>query len=133
MHVVLLALLALEAGAVTDQFQERDYKYAAPDGSTHLVKYRLLSPEKIEPGKKYPLVLFLHGAGERGSDNQSQLKYFPTWMAAPDMRAKYPCFIIAPQCPIGKKWVEVPWDKSVSPADAQESVRADAASDRHDG
>ena len=34
--------------------------------------YRLLRPEVVKPGKKYPLVLFLHGAGERGNDNERQ-------------------------------------------------------------
>jgi predicted peptidase len=115
MHVILMALLAMEVGAV-DQYQERTYTSAAPDGTSHAFKYRLLSPEKIEPGKQYPLVLFLHGAGERGDDNKSQLKYFPEWMAAAEMRAKYPCFILAPQCPNGSKWVELPWDSRVSQA-----------------
>jgi predicted peptidase len=114
MHAILLALMALEVGAVTDLYQARDYKDASADGASHVVEYRLLSPEKIEPGKRYPLVLFLHGAGERGDDNKSQLKYFPEWMAAPAMRAKYPCFILAPQCPNNEKWVDVPWDKSTS-------------------
>ena len=71
MHVILMALLALEVGAV-DQYQARAYTYAAPDGTSHVVKFRLLAPEKIEPGKKYPLVLFLHGAGERGDDNKGR-------------------------------------------------------------
>jgi predicted peptidase len=126
MHAILLAVLALEAGAVTDQYQERTYTYAAPDGTSHAIKYRLLSPEKIEPGKKYPLVLFLHGAGERGDDNKAQLKFFPEWMAAADMRAKYPCFILAPQCPNGSKWVELPWDSKVSqdmPKEPSEPMR----------
>lgn len=114
MIAILLAILALEAGAVTDQYQTREYKFTAADGVGHAIKYRLLVPEKVEPGHKYPLVLFLHGAGERGDDNQLQLKYFPTWMAEPAMRAKYPCFIIALQCPNDQKWVDVPWDKSTS-------------------
>ena len=37
--------------------------------------YRLLKPKEIEAGKKYPLVIFLHGAGERGKDNEAQLKH----------------------------------------------------------
>ena len=80
----------------------------------------MLSPEKIEPGKKYPLVLFLHGAGERGDDNKSQLQYFPEWMATADMRAKYPCFILAPQCPDDEKWVDVSWDSENFSRHAQE-------------
>ncbi len=65
--------------------------------------------ESIEPGKKYPVVLFLHGAGERGDDNIMQLKHFPVVMATSENRAKYPCFLIAPQCRSGKKWADVNW------------------------
>ena len=114
MSALLLAILALEAGAVTDTIHERNYVYKTDDGATHTFKYRLLTPEKIEPGKKYPVVLFLHGAGERGNDDTAQLKYLPTWMAAPKMRAAYPCFLIAPQCPSGEKWVDSPWNKRTS-------------------
>ena len=39
------------------------------------LNYRKLKPPTIEKGKQYPLVIFLHGAGERGSDNESQLRY----------------------------------------------------------
>lgn len=76
--------------------------------------YRLLQPAKIEPGKKYPVVLFLHGAGERGDDNVSQLKYFPQMMAQPEYRKKYPCFIVAPQCRRGKMWVNLDWSSRQS-------------------
>ena len=31
-------------------------------------KYVKYLPKDFEPGKKYPLVFFLHGAGERGED-----------------------------------------------------------------
>jgi predicted peptidase len=69
--------------------------------------YRLLKPAKVEDGHKYPLVIFLHGAGERGSDNEKQLIHGVSQFAA--NRDEYPCFLIAPQCPDGKKWVEVDW------------------------
>lgn len=69
--------------------------------------YRLLKPLKIEDGKKYPLVVFLHGAGERGTDNEKQLVHGVPQFAA--NLEKYPCFLIAPQCPDGKRWVEVDW------------------------
>ncbi len=84
------------------------------DGKDETFKYRLLKPAKIEAGKKYPLVLFLHGAGERGDDNKSQLKYFPTWMAEDKNREKFPCYVIAPQCRTGKKWAEVDWSAATS-------------------
>ena len=111
MNALLLVVFALEAGNVTDVIQERTYNYKSDDGASDSFKYRLLAPDRIEPEKKYPVVLFLHGAGERGDDNKAQLKYLPTWMAEPKMRAAYPCFLIAPQVPNNQKWVNAPWDK----------------------
>jgi predicted peptidase len=73
--------------------------------------YRLLGPKSITPGTRYPLVIFLHGAGERGNDNLSQLKYFPTWMAEQSARQAHPCFVLAPQCRDEQKWVDVDWSK----------------------
>jgi predicted peptidase len=66
--------------------------------------YRLLKPEKIEPGKKYPVVLFLHGMGERGTDNAKQLKNGATRLADADLRSKHPCFLLVPQCPTSSFW-----------------------------
>lgn len=37
--------------------------------------YRILLPEGYKSTKKYPLVVFLHGSGERGNDNEAQLKH----------------------------------------------------------
>jgi predicted peptidase len=69
--------------------------------------YRLLSPEAIESGKTYPLVVFLHGAGERGDDNAAQLVHGIVEFCRPENRKKYPCFLVAPQCPKGKSWAKI--------------------------
>lgn len=73
--------------------------------------YRLMIPEGYDPQgtEKYPLVLFLHGAGERGDDNLKQLVHGTKEFAKPEVRKKYPAFVLAPQCPDGKRWVEVDW------------------------
>ena len=39
------------------------------------LNYRILKPLDYDQNQQYPVHLFLHGAGERGSDNNSQLKY----------------------------------------------------------
>lgn len=78
------------------------------------VTSRLLRPPQIEPGKTYPVVLFLHGAGERGTDNEEQLAYLPTWLAEPAMQERYPCYLVAPQCRPDHRWVEVAWDDVAS-------------------
>lgn len=76
--------------------------------------YRLLLPEKAErldpgsPAVRYPLVLCLHGAGERGTDNIAQLgNGFGSLLL--DSRATFPCVAVVPQCPPGQRWVEVDW------------------------
>ena len=68
--------------------------------------YRLLPPRQVVEGERYPLVLFLHGAGERGDDNQAQLRHFPVRMAAEEYRDRFPCFLLAPQCPEGAVWAD---------------------------
>lgn len=73
--------------------------------------YCLLTPANFRPDadQKYPLVIFLHGAGERGTDNRAQLVHCTGKFLEPDVRKEFPCFVIAPQCPQGQRWVEVDW------------------------
>ena len=56
-------------------------------------------PAEKKGEKKSPLVLFLHGAGERGNDNEKQLVHGGQMWLNPVNREKYPAFILAPQCP----------------------------------
>ncbi len=87
-----------------------------------VLRYRLLVPDEFDAGKKYPLVVFLHGAGERGEDNEAQLRWAVADLTSPDNRKKYPCFLVAPQCPTNQKWVEVDWSAPShdQPADPSE-------------
>jgi predicted peptidase len=85
------------------------HQYAGVGGQ--VLPYRLLKPKKIEPGQSYPLVLFLHGAGERGIDNAGQLVHGAGAFATAENRRKHPCFVVAPQCPLDRRWVEVDWSQ----------------------
>ena len=102
------------AASAQDEFEAlfESRKHQAKNG--HELNYRLMSPEKIEEGQSYPLVLFLHGAGERGDDNAAQLVHVVEELATPEMRKRNPCFVLAPQCPEGQKWVEIDWSKPTS-------------------
>lgn len=71
--------------------------------------YRLLRPKDYDANQRYPLVMFFHGAGERGNDNVKQLVHGMNDFASDDVMAKYPCFVVAPQCPNGVQWVDTPW------------------------
>lgn len=111
----LFALLALLTGGawgvVAEEPEAREYT----DTTGKKLPYRLFKPEKIEPGKKYPLVLLLHGAGERGSDNKIQLTWW--WKSGQRSLLTSPAFVesgafaLCPQCPSEKQWVDVPWSK----------------------
>jgi predicted peptidase len=73
-----------------------------------------MKPIDYKPGKKYPLVVFLHGAGERGDDNLAQLKHAAKDFALDERRRQYPAYVLFPQCPKDKKWVDVDWSKETS-------------------
>ena len=66
--------------------------------------YKELLPDDYNPQARYPLVLFLHGAGERGSDNQAQLTHGSRMFTNPVNRGKYPAIVLFPQCPKEKFW-----------------------------
>lgn len=71
--------------------------------------YRLFVPRPMRttPG----LLLFLHGAGERGSDNQAQLKNDALAWVQPALHDQHPTVVVFPQCPADATWVDAPWDE----------------------
>ncbi|WP_051295831.1 dienelactone hydrolase family protein [Eisenibacter elegans] len=70
--------------------------------------YRIYSPSHQDEAVKYPLIVFLHGAGERGHDNNAQLTHAAAWLTLTQLQAK-PCFVLVPQCPPNARWVETDW------------------------
>ena len=80
--------------------------YTSPTGI--LVPYRLYVPPNYDPLKTYPLTLFLHGAGERGTDNRLQLTGQMGELAFVNQTLE-PIFMLAPQCPLGQQWVNTPF------------------------
>jgi len=68
--------------------------------------YRQLYPDANRV-RKYPLVIFLHGSGERGNDNEAQLKWGAHNFASDKNLTLYPAFVIAPQCPTGAGWANI--------------------------
>lgn len=103
----ILVLCSIEAGSAADmavRFQARLF-----NKNEFTLPYRLLVPVHYDATKRYPLILFLHGSDERGTDNIRQLYVGLDIFAAEARMQRYPCFIIAPQCPAGMKWADVDW------------------------
>ncbi|MEG2405245.1 MAG: alpha/beta hydrolase-fold protein [Oscillospiraceae bacterium] len=68
--------------------------------------YNIYVPQGYDESKEYPLVLFMHGSGERGTDNVKQAtknSIMQTLLSEENLQ-KYPCIVIAPQCPEDKRW-----------------------------
>ncbi|MES1171662.1 MAG: prolyl oligopeptidase family serine peptidase [Bacteroidota bacterium] len=80
-------------------------------GAGHTLPYRLFVPRGADHKGKYPLVVFLHGSGGRGTDNRRQLtdQAAPLVFVQPENQARWPVFMLAPQCPPDQQWVDMPW------------------------
>ena len=81
--------------------------WTGADGN--VLPYRLHVPAQAEQGRRYPLVVHMHGAGSRGTNNIDQIRTggadFIGWASA-----KGEDFVfLAPQCPKDRQWVGVPW------------------------
>jgi len=72
-------------------------KQIGKDGVT--MPYRILMPENMAKGAKYPLFLVMHGMGLRGTDNEQQLARGAYLFIQPENRVKYPCIALYPQAP----------------------------------
>tara|TARA_B100002051_G_scaffold232604_1_gene231363 strand:- start:110 stop:886 length:777 start_codon:yes stop_codon:yes gene_type:complete len=68
------------------------------------LNYRILYPKNFDDSKTYPLTLFLHGIGERGDDNELQLKYIDKVFLNSQNYNDFPSFVIFPQAPLTDNW-----------------------------
>lgn len=70
--------------------------------------YKIYFPKGFfNSGKQFPLVLFLHGAGERGNDNENQLTHIAPILSSQSVQEKYPSILVFPQCPKDGYWAHV--------------------------
>lgn len=72
-----------------------------------ILPYRILYPQNFKKNQKYPLLIVLHGAGERGNENQLQLTHGASLFVQDDVRKKFPAIVIFPQCPTDSYWSNV--------------------------
>ncbi|MEJ6952367.1 prolyl oligopeptidase family serine peptidase [Natronospora cellulosivora (SeqCode)] len=89
---------------IVDEFQNFIYQ----DETREEMPYSLYIPANYDPDISYPLVLFLHGAGERGFNNQVHLKANMgaiVW-AEDKVQSKYSAFVLAPQAPQNSGWTQ---------------------------
>ena len=76
--------------------------------------YRLLLPENYDAAKKYPLILFMHGSGERGTNNTSQLIHGGALFLRDSIRKGYPAIVVLPQGSPDGTWANATGEKDTS-------------------
>ncbi len=103
LSVIILLLSAFMLNAQDFSLFEK-YRFIQ-NGDT--LPYRILLPENFDVNKKYPLVLFLHGRGESGNDNEKQLVHGAKLFTDPANRKKYPAIVVFPQNPYQYYWSNV--------------------------
>lgn len=85
--------------------EERSFSKEVFTSKTNFeLPYRLLKPDKIKTGETYPLVIFLHGSGERGNDNEKQLVHIAPSFLTDEYMQNHPTYVIFPQCPEEQSW-----------------------------
>jgi len=84
------------------------FSYEMFEGTDATLPYRLYVPFNYDPQKEYPILLNLHGAGLRGTDNDRPLNFIDEAMKNPNLTADE-CIILFPQCPGDEKWVDASW------------------------
>ncbi|ULQ57749.1 prolyl oligopeptidase family serine peptidase [Flavihumibacter rivuli] len=114
--IVLLFIVALLPAFILraqDMGLFEKKQFVSSKGDT--LRYRILLPKQYDPSRKYPLVVFLHGAGERGSDNEKQLTHGAKLFLDEKNREQFPCIVVFPQCPANDYWASVSIDRSKQP------------------
>lgn len=106
-YLGFLLLMCMSVTHAQDYSHYQKKHFIAGDDT---LPYRLLLPLKYDPTKKYPLVFFMHGAGERGSDNEKQLTHGGQLFLREDVRKDYPAIVVFPQCPRNSFWSNVAFD-----------------------
>lgn len=95
---------------------------AVAEGSLH---YWLFLPENYSKDKKFPLMLFLHGAGERGDNNLPLVKVHGPPKLVESTRKDFPFIVVSPQCPKGSWWNTEHLFKLLDEVEAKYSVAKD--------
>lgn len=111
--LVVGIILLMSNGAVAQQQELYEAKMFI--NNTDTLNYRIMYPKDFSEDKQYPLVLFLHGAGERGSNNASQLVHGSNLFANEKHRDSFPAIVIFPQCPQDDYWANASVDRTTRP------------------
>lgn len=120
--LLVAAVLSLQAQRVETGFLDRTVNVG---GQTY--RYQVYVPANYAKPERWPVILFLHGAGERGADGliQTNVGLAPAIRQAP---GRFPAIVIFPQVPADSQWVGAPADAALAAlAQTMREFRTDPA------
>ena len=96
--------------AVSTCFVAMSYQYTGGRYNDETIRFRFRMPDTVQPGKKYPLVVWLHGQGESGECNERQLAHMQSMIELLAGPQKLDFYVLVTQCPGDNRG----WGHSVS-------------------
>lgn len=107
--LILIIMSSLAAAGQSRGDFQGQYDFGSYKASNGLVvNYRMMTPDTtlVEEARSelFPLIVFMHGVGERGNDNKSQLENGGALFVDNEMRENFPAYVIFPQCPDEYFW-----------------------------
>jgi beta-glucosidase len=102
---ILSIVSLLFANLAWSQTETGTYLYRQHQHGDYTLNYRVLYPEGFDEHQRYPIVLFLHGRGESGDDNEKQLVHGSSLFL--EAQTEYPAIVIFPQCPTSDYWSNI--------------------------
>lgn len=113
MKAFYMCLIMMPLVSVAQDFSLYKKKEFVHGGDS--LPYRILFPEGYDDKKNYPLVVLLHGGGERGADNEKQLTHGASLFLEPSNRTNFPSIVVVPQCPESSYWASVKFNREKYP------------------
>jgi len=111
-HVTALALLCVFSQEALTQRVETGFLDRVATVGGHSYRYQIYVPAEYATRTDWPVILFLHGAGERGSDGMLQT----TVGLAPAIRrdpSRFPAIVVMPQVPTDSAWSGAPAEAAI--------------------
>jgi predicted peptidase len=99
---LLFFILALPASARKHETGFLDRSISVGDAT---FRYQVFVPQNFESQKKWPVILFLHGVGERGNDGLKQTDIGIAHAIRKDA-SRFPFIVVIPQCRGDKRWID---------------------------
>jgi len=107
--LIALFVLALSSAVFAGKSAEWTVPMTYANDTGKVFRYRWAAPTNVVAGKTYPLVVLMHGAGERGTNNVSQLQWGADELLGYMREKGIEGYFVAGQVPNGQQWVDTPW------------------------